>query len=880
MKNSIFKKFLLAGLFFILVIFASFYLGFLYGLPKIADSKRFSNELIKFLSNKTGVNFLIKNFNIKTYPNLALDVYVENVVAYSEKGNDKIFSAENLYVGFYILRPKAHTLCAKYLYFNKPALDKLNLPKKTSVKKEFNVDKFPFISIKNADIILENNIEKQTSLKFLRFNIVPYKGKIISDTNINVYSNYLKNILNIGGKGQLIYSEDTLAANNFEIKSGIADFVVSGKISDKNKDFDLNIQAENLSVNKLENTFLTIMKRKNPEKNFIENFYDFDGLVNVNLRLKPKNITGTCKISNLSAKTVKYSIPIKLPKVVFLFDKDKIEAKTTGTFGGEETFTDFKAINIFDKSRVVSGNVISSLGSNFAKIYIPETDIKNKIDLSVKYIVKNRKPEVEYLAKIPVGSNIYYKSGDLGLEDKTRRIYAKTLKENNNLYLKEYDYSFVQGENVTSNIIHGQGLFIKKNNKFTMDYITCETDGDAPVSVTGSFGRYVSGGFFNGSLRYNYPKGIITGNFNVKDTRYKDFYVKSANVIADENIMEISSEGTLNGSPFTGYINLVNKFEDAITIHNIDLYLKKFVLHKNKLSNRKIRLKIPPKTKDIIWIVENGKIRLDELRFRKVLVENIVLTGNIKNNTVSISMPDIDFAKGKLSAKGTYNLSNHSSEGYFTAKNIDSNIAADMVLNLHEQIEGFADATAHVITKNKLEHIDAHATFDIKEGALTKLGSREFIIKKSKKNPHTIKFKLPDIINIDAKKIQALKSNLHGSFDICDDDIKNVEIYSQRKYLSTFTEGKYNIETQDAQIQVWGKYNKTAQKGIRILFVPLSMITRIIFRPEKTRDMYFDKINKIPTIDATPTQLEIFNVQAAGNINDTSKLKLKMKRIR
>ena len=69
----------------------------------------------------------------------------------------------------------------------------------------------------------------------------------------------------------------------------------------------------------------------------------------------------------------------------------------------------------------------------------------------------------------------------------------------------------------------------------------------------------------------------------------------------------------------------------------------------------------------------------------------------------------------------------------FSAKDIDSNLAANMVLNLHEQIEGIANASAHVTTHNKLEHINAHAIFEIKEGALTKLGSREFIIKKSKK---------------------------------------------------------------------------------------------------------------------------------------------------
>ncbi len=875
MNSSLWKKIFKFLVFPVLIIFSLSYLFFLYGLPKIVNSKTFEKSLHKIVYNKTDIDLSTDSIKLKTHPNFSVDLYIQKITALNSN-REIFFASDNLYAGFDLVKPKLNTLCVNYIYFSKPGFDKLNLSHKKPGKKEIEIKKIPYITIKKADVILAD----KTSVELMKFNIVPGGSQFISDMDINVNSNLYEKPLNIKGKGQLEFNNNTLTATDFELTCGIAKFLLSGKLWDKNNDYDINISAENLPVNLLEKSFLAFMKQKNPQKNFIENFYDFGGLADIDLNVKPKNITGISKFSNLSAKTVKYSVPINLPEIVFLFDKDKIKADATGTFGGEKTYTDFEAENIFDKTRVVSGNVKSTLDSDFAKTYIPDTDITNKVDLHVKYVVKNRKPEVEYLAKIPVGSNIHYKSGDLGLEDKARRVYAKTIKDGDNLYLDTYDYSFVSDNNSISKIIHGNGLFVKKDGKFNLDYITCQTDGYAPVSVTGSFGRYVSGGTFIGNLKYNHKKGIITGKFNLKDSRYKEFHVQDATVNADDDTMEISSNGTFQGSPFTGYINMVNKFEDVITIHKIDLYLQKFIAHKNKMPRPKLKLKVPPKTKDIKWIVEDGKIRLDRLRFRKVVVENLELTGNIRDNKVNFSMPDVDFAKGKLAAHGIYNISNHSSEADFTAKNIDSNIAADMILNLHEQVEGFANATLHVTTQNKLEHINAHATFDIKEGALTKLGSREFIIKKSKRIHRTIKFKLPDIINIDAKKIQALRSNIKGSFDICDDDIKNVEVYSGHQYLSTFTEGKYNIITQNAQIQVWGKYNRNAQKGIRILFVPLSMITKIIFRPEKTRYLYKDKINKIPSIDAKPNDLEIFNVWVEGNLNDTSKLQLKMKSLR
>ena len=875
MNSSLWKKIIKFLVFPVLIIISLSYLFFLYGLPKIVNSKTFEKSLHKIVYNKTNIDFSADSIKLTTHPNLSANIYIKKITA-QNSNKEKIFTSDNLYADFDLIKPKLNTLCVNYIYFNKPEFDKLNLFKINPDKKEIKIKKIPNITVKNGDIIIAD----KTSVELMKFNIVPSGKYFVSTIDANINSSLYEKPLNIKGKGQLEFNNNTLTATNYELRYGIAKFLLSGKLWDKNNKYDINIATENLHVNLLEKSFLVFMKQKNSQKNFIENFYDFGGFADIKLNVKPKNLTGTCKISNLAAKTVKFSVPINLPEIVFRFDKDKIKAGATGTFGGEKTYTDFEAVNIFDKTRVVSGNVKSTLDSDFAKTYIPDADITNKVDLHVKYVVKNRKPEVEYLAKIPVGSNIHYKSGDLGLENTVRRVYAKTIKNGDNLFLDSYDYSFVSDNNNISKIIHGEGLFVKKDGKFNLDYITCQTDGYAPVSVTGSFGRYVSGGTFIGNLKYNHKKGIITGKFNLKDSRYKEFHVNDATVNADDNTMEISSNGTFQGSPFTGYINMVNRFEDVITIHKIDLYLQKFIAHKNKMPKQKIRLKVPPKTKDIKWIVEEGKIRLDKLGFRKVVVENLELTGNIRDNKVNFSMPDVDFAKGKLAAHGIYNISNHSSEADFTAKNIDSNIAADMILNLHEQIEGFADATLHVTTQNKLEHINAHATFNIKEGALTKLGSREFIIKKSKRIHRTIKFKLPDIINIDARKIQALKSNIKGSFDICEDDIKNVEVYSGHKYLSTFTEGKYNILTQDAQIQIWGKYNKNAQRGIRILFVPLSMITKIIFRPEKTRYLYTDKINKIPHIEATPNELEIFNVWVEGNINDTSKIKLQMKRLR
>jgi len=881
MKFNLRKIFLLS-VFLIVSAIALIYFGYLFVLPKLFASEYFSNKLKTNILNRTGIVLSYDRLELKTYPNLYAELYINKTSARFKCSEKNFFEEQNLEMRFAPFKIKPHVVEADYLYFDKPEFVRM-FPKreKPPKKHRFKISQIPSVKIQKADIVIHDEQNNKTSLSIKKLFLLPNKDGFIMDADVSIISTAWKHPINILSYGNIYEKGHSILARNLKIKSEIADIIVNGKLKDRHNHYQFNVKAHNLSVYVLENTFLAIMKHIKPkEKNFIENFCNFKGLADLDLNFAPRDITGKITTKNLSANTVKFSIPILLPNVDFIFEKDKVSAAAEGTFGGEKVHTDFSTINMFDdKTRLVSGNVSAAVGSKFAKTYIPDTDIKNSIDLSVKYKVFHQTPEVEYFANIPVGSNIYYKICDLGLLDDTRRVYAKTVKIGDNMYLKTYDYSVVNGENI-KNILTGDGLFVRKNNKFGLEYITGKTAGEAPVSLTGSFGRYVQGGKFSGDLKYDYPKEIITGHFKVTDTRYKDFYVKEASVIADEKTMDINANGNFDKAKFTGYINMINHFKDKITIHNIDLYLEYFTVKKNPNAGKKIEIKIPQKTKDIDWIIEHGSIRLDKIKYERLIVESVELIGSLRNKKVTFSIPGIAFAGGQVSAEGTYNISNHSSDTYFNASNINSDKAADMLLNLQDQIEGTANVRTHLITKNKLEHLDATTTFLIKQGALKKLGDREFIVKKSKDSKHVFKFKLPDIINIDKQKIKDFKADLNGSFDVHDDVIDNAKIFSQQKYLSLFTEGKYNMVTQDAEISVWGKYNKNAQKGIRILFIPLSMITKVILRPEKTRDLYTDKINQIPPIEAEPSQLEIFKVKVTGNPNVNSKMKVELKRLK
>ena len=108
---------------------------------------------------------------------------------------------------------------------------------------------------------------------------------------------------------------------------------------------------------------------------------------------------------------------------------------------------------------------------------------------------------------------------------------------------------------------------------------------------------------------------------------------------------------------------------------------------------------------------------------------------------------------------------------------------------------------------------------------------------------------------------------MRGSLIINNDDVEDVRIFSQSDYLSMFIEGYYNIATEIGCLCIWGRHNRVAEKKIKIFKIPLSLLYKIIFKVERTKNLYIDKVNLIPPIKAEPYEEAIFRVEVDGNLN-------------
>ena len=877
---------------FVIISVLGSYVFFIFGLPKVLTSNRNVSKYEKFLSDKIGVPVFIRGLDIKTKPNLEIIANAKLIKSNSVK-NENLGEIKNLKYQANLLNFKHGKLDADSIFIDLHTLQKYITTNGTQENKPINITYYPSINIKTAKVLLD----EKTFIDIDYIKSDKSFGKIKTILSAKINSPYTKTPVIIGADGAIIYS-NKLSFEDFSIKAENSKLFLSGDKS------NLHLYGKGLPIAELEQSFLYFYHIKHPhKKNFIENFYNMSGSLDVDLVLKNGKIKGDCIGYNLKALFSNFKFPINLPKTVFVFDDKTIKADTRGTFGGEPVNTDFLLTGLLTDDLHIKGNVSSKLTNKFSAKYFRPVQIKGNADAKVQYHTNNGKVKVDYSLTVPKNSDLISQYGNLGSIERTRRITMQTQKNGEPIKVVNYDYSFVDNSK-SEKLMSGEGLFDKKNGHYAPQYFTLKTNGDISVNIIRSFLRdYIVNGTFDADLRYDFAPKTLLGIMNLYNISHADFLnLNKTNINVTKDKLLLKTEGTFYGSPVTAKAVADNNFRHNIFVHDIDVHLDNFFVQRGKLTsipskfNKGQKLQIRPK-KDLLSdiTVEQGRVKVDKIYSRKFDVTNVDIQGSLKNNIANFVIPKAQYAKGLLSAKGIYNLADYSSDIEFFASDVDSNEVATNFFKLKNQVQGDAFATLHVRTKNKLNDIKAEATFAISDGFLPSIGSREFVVNSSKKKSNSklskfnhklieklnIKLTLSKIINIDFSKPNQFYSNLYGTFNIDNEEVHNARIFSKSDLLSLFIEGDYNIDNEYGKLCLWGRRDKTEAKKIRIFKIPFNLIYRIVFRPEHSKDMYQDKIKLIPDIKTTiASDISLFRIFVSGNLNSSDKLKVEMKDLR
>ncbi len=852
-------------------LFLCIYLGILFILPNLLNSNTFIKKMQGLISKNTGYNVVAENFNIKITPALSLNLRADKISA--KKNGVNILDIEGFSgkTSFNKLKEAR----AEYLFLN------FNKIQKTTKKGGFKATALPDIYLESAEIIFDET--KEFKGKFSNFSIKKIDRKKYIKFYGEISSIFLKDKLILGENGYLFADKNSIFAKQFEILSKNSLIQLNGKIYDEKGLYDFYLKGKDISAQDLTASVLYLQKAGDPSKKFIENFYNYSGEIDINLNFRNDGIFGKCSAKKLAAVTVLFNAPVYFENADFYFDKTTVKSRAEGELANEKITHSLYITNILSPERFTKGRIEANLQNNIDK-FIPGLKTIGKQKICVEYYTKNKKTAVDYLLNLQSGADIFYKNASLGLKHKDRRLSVHTIKHDNFLHIKNYDYSILNnGE--TLNIVSGKGLFTKIQDKMKPKYLTSKTNGFAPSSVAGSFGRFISGGEFSGNLKYDFQRNKIFGNFIIKNAHHKDFFVKKAEINADKKCVNILAEGKYRGEKFTSKMSARNKIGNKIIVYNMDLFLDKYT---TKPSSTSLKLKsykygekyrhLSSRVKDIDLTVENWKIKTSKIIKDKIVLNNVSLTGSLKNHVFRFSTSDIYFAKGTLSAMGLYDFKKNSSLLRFRAKNVDSDIATNLIFGLNGQVKGIADAVLYIKTFKKFDDIKAKVVFKIDKGYLPKLGETEITNKLTRR-----KIKLSRIVNIKDNENNPinpseLASDIKGSFYMDNHLLKDLAVTSRQKHLSLLFEGEYDIDSENTDLMIFGKYNNSAQRKVKILFMPLSFVTKLIFRPEHSFENYKAKFEKVPDINTKSKDTSLFRVKIQGSPKENN-LNVEMKRI-
>lgn len=859
LKKIVINIFLL--LFFFLLVC---YVFCIFGLPKLLNSRLFLQKIEKILYEKTDTNISVTNSNIKISPLFVIDWYIQN--ANVDKHNKNIIKFENININADVKKFCLQRIVAENIFINTDYIKFLKKHEKPRKHFDFDFSKIPEISIKELTLFSDSEIKYEAVLK----NLDIFENSINFDSILN--SSGLETPINLSVNGKILKGNNFLGVENLKIFSKNGLIVVNGKLFCK-RGVDFSVKSEKIPVDKTMKLILYLQKLTDPTKKFIENFTNYGGELSLDLRFKKDKVSGKIVAENLRANTVLFNVPINFKKAEFFAKDQELNSIAYGTFGTEKVTHKLKITNILSPHREVFGEVTAPFTDRLVRKYVPDSKMKNSADVNVSYYFKDKKIDVKYNLDLKKGTDIFYKNIYLGLEDKHRRFFARTFKDGNNIFLKEYNYSLIEDGNI-KNIIFGDGLFTRINGTYKPQFVTYKTNGFAPTSVVGSFNRYVYGGEFKGELKYDFNKKSLVGDFEVIDTIFNKFYVEKAVINADENELKAHAQGKYRGQDFSSDLTAKNCFDNKIIVKNMDLFLDKYIVIRNHTKKHKAPpTDISKKVRAINMSVDKMSIKLNTLTIDKLVLRNINLFGNLKNNILNFSMSELDYAKGIIKANGLFNFNKDCLCVNFSAQNIDANSIATTLFDLPNQVVGIANADLKIETIKRFHDINAHANFEIDNGFLPKIGNTEFILFHSKK------VKLEDIVNVDLTRRNSFQANIKGSFDFNKTKIKNLNLTSSQQYLALFIEGNHNIKNSYTDINIYGKYNKTTPKGVKVIHIPLNLLLKVILKMEDTKAYYQPELDKIPPIDAAKEDEQYFRVKLKGNIKSDN-VDVELKRIK
>ena len=234
------KKILKITFGILLLCMAALYLGVIFVLPSVINSKFTIHKLQSFIHNKTGIETTIDGLNIKISPKLVVILNIGSVNA--KNNNVSVAEVERLALNYKLLQKQLTSVCAENIFIDGNYLKQFKKEGKKKDNTKPDLSKIPEVNIQNI-------VFKSDEINIRGENINTKNGLINLKVAIN--APFLKETLKLGESGSLQVIENELKANKFKIALGSSNLYLDGIIINENKTPNLDIKGEKLPVSEI-----------------------------------------------------------------------------------------------------------------------------------------------------------------------------------------------------------------------------------------------------------------------------------------------------------------------------------------------------------------------------------------------------------------------------------------------------------------------------------------------------------------------------------------------------------------------------------------------------------------------------------------------------
>gem|GEM_PF-3881935 len=729
-----------------------------------------------------------------------------------------------------------------------------------------------------------------------------FKNAEINIIKVNVNAKTLGFPVNIL-KGRIFATADKILVQDIRasIPGGFAE--INGQISgiSKGKIYpNLKMNFKNLNmiaVNELKRSPIVPKEIKN----YLNDFSNFRGNLTARATILPEQYYIDVRFDRIFAIYKPQNLPLRIragslsvtPKIITIKSVHSRISKSLIFLNGQiRNYTAKPDFNL-----VSSFNINSKDIDEYINPYLDEP-IKTQGKIPVNATIQGNLDNLRVLAEMTLekGVNITLPKGAILPEDRVRVFNLIAQGNINHINIETFDIILDQ----TERILHVSGII---DDIITPDiaFTNLQIINPDPMDITllnifiepDKDEKFFSEGNVKADLILNGTASspVITGNIELNNDIIpsRSTKINHARIeFADNTILLNESNLDIAGSNIRASGTADKTFSLPVNIRTVEITSPSLNMDKvlkaiaKQEESENVTSEVPPVT------VQSGRINANEFIISNFITDNLSSSFTLTPDWL-LTLPDlyVEAANGKALGRIIYNIKSSETAGTMTAEGMSANAAATIFLNIPNEVYGTLKGNVNFNTKGKtkdelVSNANGVATFSIKDGRLTRLGSLEYLLLAA--NTVTVGLagiNLNSILNLIVPQRTGYFEVLDGTLTAEKGILTSDNVASKGRNLSLLLSGKINMLTNYSDLTILGRVSKKVS-GLLGPLGSLSINTFVEYLPGlgfipgtggKGLIEMIPLISRIPLLGLGQKKYRRFVVEIQGDLYDPKSVK-------